>query len=198
MDKLIFKDIVKKEHIHYLVSCVLVLLTYVLWSFILFNREAVDNAYGGSELISSHDSQFIDNLGVEGITRQSYILPLFFLLLILFVYFIFWGYLSYRKHNENIMLMRVRGISKKESQYLFLYLRAGLFLTTCLFTLLPYLLFLVIFYWIGQTKHMIIRFTPWLFLFMLVYALIFIITNLPFYTRPYSKQKLVRFLRENY
>jgi len=198
MNKKIIKSVFSTEWIYGLIYGTFAFLSYCLLSFLLFDEKRVYSEYGGESMINGKDYDFIDILGVKGIARQSYILPFFFLMVATIVFFFLWSYLSYRKHCNDISLMRVRGISKSKSQFAFLRARGLLFLFASLISILPYILFIFAFYWVAQTKYIIIHFTPWVFLLIFISLLAFLIVSFPFYTKPYKKDRLIRFLRENY
>jgi hypothetical protein len=113
------------------------------------------------------------------------------------VFFVLWGYLSYRRHGGDISLMRIRGISKTRSQYSFYLARAVLFLFFSFLSLLPAIFYVFLFNVLSRTQHPVLFFNPFSFLFLLVSFLVFLLVSLPFYTNPYKRKRLIRFLREN-
>lgn len=198
MNKLIFKNVLKKERAYFIIYLILAAISYCLISFMFYDEKIVYSFYGGEEYVPGKDINFINCLGIKNIERQSYIFSYSILLMILVTYFIMWSYFSAKKHQGNISLMRVKGISKMDSQYTFLIQRNFLFLIFSVIALIPYLLFLLIFFLVSGTQHMIIIPTYWLLLFFIIHDLLFVFISLPFYSIPYKNKNLIKFIRENY
>lgn len=123
---------------------------------------------------------------------------MFFFLIILLFFFFLWTYISYKNYARTIILMRVRGLNKWESQYRFLGVRVVYFVLSNTLSVATYLFELWVLFCIMQTKHMIVRFSPYIFVVIIIYLLVYLFVNLPFYIRPYHSKKLIHFLRENY
>lgn len=198
MNKLIFRYIFKQERWYFIIHSIIVTISYCLISFIFYNEKFVYSLYGGEEYVPSKDINLIQCLGLENIERQSYIFSFAILVIILIIYFITWGYFSSKKHQSNISLMRVKGIRKMDSQFTFLIMRNFLFLIFSAVALFPYILFLLLFFLITGSQHMIIIPTYWVILFIIVYDLLFLFISLPYYSIPYKNKYLIKFIRENY
>ncbi|MCR4698835.1 MAG: hypothetical protein K5762_05675 [Bacilli bacterium] len=198
MTKNIAKYILRKEWLFYFVSIVISAITFFFWCCIFFDEQAVYADYGGKAQMDLHDESMMHQLGLSGITRQSYIIPMFFFLIILLFFYVLWAYVSYKDYGKSIVLMRVRGMNKWQSQYRFLFIRLLYFVIASMISLSLCFLGLWIMFLLMQTKHMIVRFSPYLFSVIASYLVVYLVINLPFYSFPYKREKLIHFLRENY
>lgn len=198
MTKSIIKTVFRKEWIYGLIYGFLSFFSYCLLSFSVCDRNRLYQDYGGKEFINGHDQEVINCIGVFEITKQSYLFLLFFIFLITIFFFILWAYLSYKTHRADISLLIIRGSTKIESQYTFLFARGMLFLIVSLISIIPCIIFIFTFFFITGTQHIIVHFTPWIFLLILVALSLFLIISLPFFKTPFKKERLIQFLRENY
>ncbi len=196
MTKAIFRDVIRKEWLFGLFYCVLSSFACFILSFRTFDLQRFIAEYGEIG-VNGRDMKLIKDIHLfeGGNTGMDFFL--FFLVLSMLVFFVLWGYLSYRRHGGDISLMRIRGISKARSQYSFYLARAVLFLFFSFLSLLSGIFYVFLFNVLSRTQHPVLFFNPFFFLFLLVSFLVFLLVSLPFYTNPYKRKRLIRFLREN-
>jgi len=187
------KRIFVKEWPFFLIWFFLSLFSFMLIAFFFCNQNI-----SAGKIFTNHDEYIISVLGITGIGRQSYILPLLLLVVIIFVFSLLWGYFSYLFNSREIILGRLKGLSKMKSQYSVFIIR---FFFSLIFELLALLFYVLIYSILNAALNLsftLFSFDSHVFIFFIVDSVSFILTDFPFSSLPYSEKNLIKFIRENF
>lgn len=170
----------------------------VLSSFVWFDYEAVLLKYGSLENMSSYDYDLLNKLNIQGIGGSGYIFTYIFLTIIAIIFIFVEAYISYKKDSKNVCLLLVKGIKRKDSNYLYLLIKSLLFLISLLLGLLISLIILAIINNAFNTKIPFLTINNGFWIGFLLMLIPYLLVNLFAYTHPYKEQNIIQTIRTFY
>ncbi|MFA6830307.1 MAG: hypothetical protein WCR67_06385 [Bacilli bacterium] len=188
----------KSEFLIFVVTSVFTAVIFVLFSFFAFDSARIDHFYGVPNDIPYFDRAAFTNWGVIGITKQSYLFSMIFMIFSLLIVFILSGFLSYKKNSGDIFLLRVKGYSKLQSQYSFLLVRTLFEIISLLPSYILYYLAILIIDYIAGTKMPLLIFESQTIMFSLGFVIAFFLINFLFSNLPYNERNIIRYMRNKY
>jgi len=191
-----FKNVLSTEWVYFFISFIFTITIFFFEIFLFFNKSEFEATHGLISSLPNHDQAVVSNLGITGVTRQSYLFIESFLFVCLTMFFLFWAYSSYLIHRRNIILLRIKGISPIKAQGSFFLNRLILMLFIMLLTIPIFNLEIMIVNSILKTTYELFSFSPKIFLIAFVIVALFVLTNLPFSILPFREKKIISYLRE--
>jgi hypothetical protein len=192
-----FLTVLKEEGFFLLIYTMFSVSLSVLFSFFLFDASRIEAYYGSLSEVPEKDQQVFLSLGIEGIAKQGHLIAFIFLLLILLLLFVLDAYLGCKKDKDTITIMRVKGFSRFQSQYLYLFWRLLALLFSFLFSLPLYILAIRIIDSVCPSQMPVLIFESKVLYIFLGLEIVYSIVNFPFYVIPYKNESLIKNLREN-
>lgn len=170
----------------------------VLSSFVWFDHDAILLKYGSLENMSSYDYDLLNKLDIQGISGSGYVFTYIFLTIIAIIFIFVEAYISYKKDSKNICLLLVKGIKRKDSNYLYLLIKSLLFLISLLLGLLISLIILSIINYAFNTKIPFLTINNGFWIGFLLMLIPYLLVNLFAYTHPYKEQNIIQTIRTFY
>ena len=137
-------------------------------------------------------------LDIQGIGGSGYIFTYIFLTIIAIIFIFVEAYISYKKDSKNVCLLLVKGIKRKDSNYLYLLIKSLLFLISLLLGLLISLIILAIINNAFNTKIPFLTINNGFWIGFLLMLIPYLLVNLFAYTHPYKEQNIIQTIRTFY
>lgn len=192
----LYRHLWKREWKFFLLFSLLSLLLFLSFTLTFYDDRRILKFYDNFHEISSYDLFVLTMLSIRGIERQIHFFFFFFFLLLLLFYLIFWNISSFQMHEEDILILKLRGTSPLKSQGMFFLLR-GLHATLISFASVGfYSLFLLTLDALLHTKTTILTFDTRVFFVSTIECVFFAFLSLPFYTIPFSRKRMIALIRK--
>ena len=187
--------ILKKEKFFLVLITVFSIILLLSFTLNFYQDARVVDYYHGFEEISSHDYYVFKLLSLQGIERQFHFFFFFFYLVFFFLFMLFFNICSYKMHEEDILIMKLRGFSFIKSQGLFWIVRSVYVCIISFMSIAFYALSLMLLNAILDTEITLVTFDQRVYFVALFESLFFTLLSLPFYIQPFSKKKLIALIR---
>ena len=173
-------------------------LLYTIGGFLFFDTNRITSFYGSKINMPGWDFYILDSIGIEGVAIQGYLFTYIFLVILIITIFVFEAYLAYKKDQEVFSLLKIKGYSFIYSNGLFWLIKCGIFFISTFISIIIFLVVATIINLTLGTQMPVLILDGNIFIQLILFNIIYMIINLPFYVIPFTEKELIQTIRNFY